>query len=77
MPQSRPLTKKELENIKVVRSYGVADLEKYVVKIKQNIKVFEEAIKKEKAEMTRVTDMMKVLKNDIKSAEKLKKLARD
>lgn len=77
MPQSRPLTKKELENIKVIRSYGVVDLEKYLLKIKQNILVFEDAIKKERKEMERVTDMMKVLKNDIKTADKLKKLAKD
>ena len=76
MPQSRPLTKKELENLKIIRSYGVKDLDRYLEKIKQNIQVFEDAIKKEKIEMERVIGMRKVLKNDIKTVEKLKRLAK-
>lgn len=77
MPQSRPLTKKELENLKTVRGYGVRDLQKYILKIKKNIEVFESAIKKEKEEMKRVNGMMKVLKEDIKVADKLKKYAKN
>lgn len=76
MPQSRPLTKKELENIKTIRSYGVKDLDRYLEKIKKNIQVFEEAIKKERTEMERVMGMRKVLKNDIKTVEKLKRFAK-
>lgn len=74
-PISRPLTKKELDNLKEVRHYGVVDLKKYIVKIKQNISVFNEAIVKEKKEMQRIQSMIKVLENDIKTAEILKKTA--
>lgn len=68
MPISRPLTKKELENLKVVRSYGIVDLKKYLLKIKKNIGVFKEAIAKERKEMKRISGMIKVLENDIKDA---------
>ncbi|PJC66316.1 hypothetical protein CO018_02510 [Candidatus Beckwithbacteria bacterium CG_4_9_14_0_2_um_filter_47_11] len=64
----KPLTKTELENLKIIRGYGVKDLEKYIVKIKQNIAVFNEAIAKEEKEMARIQGMIKVLKNDIKDA---------
>ena len=74
-PISRPLTKKELDNLKEVGHYAVADLKKYIVKIKQNISVFNEAIVKEKKEMQRIQSMIKVLENDIKTAEILKKTA--
>ncbi|MCX6816694.1 MAG: hypothetical protein NTZ93_02435 [Candidatus Beckwithbacteria bacterium] len=76
MPISRPLTKKELDNLKEVRRYGVTDLKKYIQKIKKNIRVFNEAISKEKKEMTRITNMIKVLQNDIKTADELKKTAK-
>ena len=36
-PISRPLTKKELDNLKEVRHYGVVDLKKYLVKLKDFI----------------------------------------
>lgn len=68
------LTPKQLDNLKVIRSYGIVDLKKYLLKIKQNIGVFNEAIAKEKKEMLRVQGMIKVLENDIKTADKLKKL---
>lgn len=70
-PTSRPLTPAELNNLKIIRSYGVKDLEKYIEKIKKNILVFKTAIAKEKAEMVRVKGMIQVLKNDIKTAERL------
>lgn len=76
MPTSKPLTKKELENLKVIRQYGVVDLKKYLEKIKKNTQVFEEAIEKEKKETERVRGMIKVLKNDIKTAESLEKIAK-
>jgi len=65
----RPLTKAELENVKVIRGYGVVDLKKYILKIKKNIGVFKEAIDKEITEMRRVKNMIKVLENDIKDAD--------
>lgn len=67
-PISRPLTKKELENLKEVRHYGIVDLKKYIQKIKKNIAVFNEAIAKERKEMKRISGMIKVLENDIKDA---------
>lgn len=42
-----PVTKEELDNLKEIRRYGIEDLEKYLVKIKKNISVFDEAIAKE------------------------------
>lgn len=53
-----------------VRGYGIIDLKKYQEKIKKNIKVFEEAIEKEKKEYKRVQDMIDVLEKDIKTAKK-------
>jgi len=73
-PISRPLTKTELDNLKIVRRYGVVDLKKYLIKLKKNIAVFNEAITKEKTEIQRVQGMIKVLQNDIKTANALKKL---
>ncbi|MEK7622813.1 MAG: hypothetical protein AAB430_02985 [Patescibacteria group bacterium] len=64
-----PVTKEELDNLKEIRRYGIEDLEKYLVKIKKNISVFDEAIAKENQEMQRVQNMIKVLENDIKDAD--------
>jgi peptidoglycan hydrolase CwlO-like protein len=70
------MTKKELDNLKIIRGYGVVDLKKYIQKIKKNIAVFDQAITREKNEMKRVEGMIRVLKNDIKTAEILKKTAK-
>lgn len=70
-------SKKELENLKTVRQFGIDDLQKYKRKIKANIEVFEVAIEKERTEMKRVQSMIDVLEKDIKEANKLKKLAHD
>lgn len=75
-PTSRPRTRAELENLKTIRGYGIADLKKYLLKLNQNIAVFNEAITKEKKEISRVKDMIRVLRQDIKTANKLKKFAR-
>lgn len=74
-PKSSPsLTPKELDNLKTVRGYGVADLKKYLLKLKKNIAVFQEAIAKEKKEIARIKSMIAVLENDIQTADKLKKM---
>lgn len=57
-----------------MRTFGIKDLKAHIEKIKQNIKIFEEAIGKEKALMKRDEGMIKVLKNDIKEAKMFKKL---
>jgi len=75
MPTNKPtLSKKELQKIKILRGFGVKRLIKHKQKIRKNIKVFQDAIKKEKDDIKRVNDMIKVLKDDIKQATKLKKL---
>ena len=51
------------------RKYGVLDLQAHIEKIKQNIKIFEEAIDKERNLMKRDRDMIAVLKNDIREAK--------
>lgn len=56
------------------RKYGIIDLKAHIGKIKKNIKIFEEAIKKEKDLMKRDREMIVVLKNDIKEAKIFKKL---
>lgn len=63
--------KKKLQSTKIIREYGVADLEKYKEKLKKNIKVFEKAIQKEKTEMKRVQGMIDSLKKDIKEIDEL------
>lgn len=70
-------TKKQLEDLKTVRQFGINDLKKYKEKIYKNIKVFEEAIEKEKTELKRVQGMIDALEVDIKEATKLSKLAKD
>lgn len=70
-------TKKELENLKTVRQFGIDDLKRYKEKIHKNIKVFEDAIEKERIELKRVQGMIDSLETDIKEANRLKKLAKD
>jgi len=62
------------DNVITVRRYGVKDLERYLDKIRQNIKIFEEAISKERAEMKKTQGMIKVLETDIKEAKMFKRL---
>ncbi|MBI3290042.1 hypothetical protein HYZ78_01465 [Candidatus Microgenomates bacterium] len=71
---NRKPTKEELAKTKILREYGIKDLEKYIKKIKENIKVFEEAIGKEKAEEKRIGEMIKALKHDIKTIKVLQKI---
>lgn len=65
------ISKKELENIKTIRQFGIGDLKKYKEKINKNISVFKEAIQKEKIEMKRVDGMIDSLEKDIDDANKL------
>ena len=58
------------------RRYGVRDLKAHIEKIKENIKIFKDAIGKEKALMKRDQEMIAVLKNDIKEAKSFKKIKR-
>ena len=52
------------EEIRQVRQYGINDLKNYIKKLKKNIKVFEEAITKEKKEINKTRNMIKVLEED-------------
>ena len=70
-------TKKELENLKTIRQFGVEDLKRYKNKIRANIEVFETAIEKERTELKRVDGMIDSLEADIKEANRLKKLAKN
>ncbi len=73
MPKKKKIVINPDYNPKAVieaRSYGIVDLTKYQEKIKKNIKVFEEAIQKEKREYQRVQGMIDVLEKDIKTAKK-------
>jgi peptidoglycan hydrolase CwlO-like protein len=74
---SSPLTPKEefdrLERTKILRGYGIKDLKRYLEKLKSNIKVFEDAIAKENAEIKKTKGMIKVLQKDIEEADKIKK----
>lgn len=70
-------TKKELENLKAVRQFGIDDLVKYKKKIHANIEVFEEAIEKERTELKRVDGMIEALEKDINDANKLLPEAND
>lgn len=73
--ESKPtLTKADLQKTKILRGFGVKQLQKYQLKLKQNIKVFQDAIQKERIELDRTKDMIKALKFDIKQVDKLKKL---
>lgn len=64
-------TKRQLEDLKIVRQFGVNDLVKYKEKIHKNIKVFEDAIQKENMELKRVQGMIDSLEKDINDANKL------
>lgn len=66
-------TRAMLKSTKIIRAYGVKDLERYKEKLKKNIRVFEEAIEKEMTEMNRVQGMIRSLKKDIKDIEKIEK----
>lgn len=57
------------------RRYGVRDLKAHIQKIRKNIKIFEEAINKEKALMKRDSEMIAVLENDIKEAKSFKRMS--
>lgn len=71
---SQTPTKEHLAKTRILRQYGIKDLEKYVQKIKENIKVFQAAIEKERVEMKRTQDMIKALKKDIKIINSIQKL---
>ncbi len=60
-----------LKATKVLRQYGIEDLERYMGKIQKNIQVFEEAIEREKAELTRTQGMINALEKDIKDIDGL------
>ncbi len=55
------------------RKYGVKDLKNHILKIKENIKIFEGAIAKENDLMKRDKEMINVLLNDIKEAKSFQK----
>lgn len=59
----------QLRKTKFLRQYGITDLKKYMVKIRKNIMVFKEAIKKENVELARVAGMIETLKKDIKEID--------
>lgn len=71
---SQTPTKEHLAKTRILREFGIKDLEKYVQKIKENIKVFQAAIGKEKTEMKRAQDMIRTLKKDIKTINLIQKL---
>ncbi len=64
---------RNLASTKVLREVGIKDLENYIKKLGANIKVFEEAIKKEKLEMKRAKGMVNALKTDIKTIDQIQK----
>jgi hypothetical protein len=85
MKKKAAKVKKVIQNAKVtptynpdtvidLRQYGIKDLEAHIEKIKKNIKIFEEAIGKERDLMERDSDMINVLKKDIEEAKMFKKL---
>jgi len=53
-----------LSEARQVRQYGINDLKNYILKLKKNIKVFDEAIKKEKLEIRRTRGMIMALQVD-------------
>lgn len=67
-------TKEDLAKTKILREYGIQDLERYVKKIQENIKVFQAAIGRERTEMKRTQGMIKALKKDIKTISLIQKL---
>lgn len=76
MAKKSKLTKQQLENLQLIRQFGINDLKKYKEKIDKNINVFKDAIKKENTEKRRITKMIQVLEKDIEVAESLKKSVR-
>lgn len=81
LPSSTPIvktipSKEDLAKTKIERGYGVKDLRRYKQKIRKNIKVFQDAIQRERNELKRVDGMIKVLKADIKTVNELKKMAK-
>lgn len=64
---------KNLPSTRVLREVGIKDLENYIKKIQANVRVFEEAIKKEKVEMKRTKGIIKALKNDIKTIDQIQR----
>ena len=58
-----------LQSTKIIRRYGINDLKKYMEKIQKNIRVFEEAIDKEKAELLRTQGIIGSLEKDIKDID--------
>lgn len=61
------------ETVIVQRTFGIKDLKRYQEKIKKNIKVFEEAIVKERIELKRIHGMIDSLKADIVEAKQYKR----
>jgi len=57
-----------------VRQYGINDLNSYINKLRANIKVFEDAIAKERNEIKRAKVMIKDLKEDQKVQRKILKM---
>ena len=49
-----------------MRQYGIDDLTAHIEKIKKNIKIFEEAIRKEKDKIKKTEQMIESLKEDQK-----------
>lgn len=66
-------TRQDLAKTKILREFGIKDLERYIKKIKENIKVFEFAIEREKTEMKRARNMMEALKKDINTIDSIQK----
>lgn len=63
--------KKLARSTKIIREYGIKDLKRYQKKIKGNIKIFEQAILKERKELKHVQAMIDNLKADLKELKKL------
>lgn len=66
-----PISKKQAKSTLIIREYGIADLRRYIKKIRENIKIFKEAIAKEKAEEKRIREMIASLKKDVKYLKKI------
>jgi len=64
------IDKKLAKSTRIIREFGIKDLKKYQKKIKNNIKIFEEAIKKENKEWKRVQKMIDNLKADLAELKK-------
>lgn len=62
--------KKLSRSTRIIREYGIKDLKRYQEKLKKNIKVFEEAIEKEKKEWKRTQKMINNLEADVAELKK-------